>query len=144
MKIKVCVGCDVASYTHVEMEASEFNLEHVKRKVSKLLDDGELQFQPEDPNSPDYQSGQRIVYAKSDTDEELCDFVPLEPAYFEYGQDAMHALRRHLTGEIDSDELVDELVRLAHVHNTYPIDLQQRAVELAVAGTEQQAPNWAF
>ncbi|MBU2772503.1 hypothetical protein HMI48_00815 [Acidithiobacillus ferrooxidans] len=145
MKIKVCVGCDVASYANVEMDVPEFNLEHVKRKMSALIDNGDLQFEAEDPNGTDYQSGHRIVYAKNiETDEDLCDFVPLNPAYYELGQDTMHTLRQHLEGKIDADGMVEELVRLAKEHNTYPVDLQHEAINRAIGETEAQSPEWAF
>ncbi|MCR1345334.1 hypothetical protein NRY68_05870 [Acidithiobacillus ferrooxidans] len=145
MKIKVCVGCDVASYANVEMDVPEFNLEHVKRKMNALIDNGDLQFEAEDPNGSDYQSGHRIVYAKNiETDEDLCDFVPLNPAYYELGQDTMHTLRLHLEGKMDVDSLVEELVRLAHEHNTYPVDLRNKAITSAIVKTEAQSPEWAF
>ena len=134
MKLKICVGCDVASYTNVEMDVPEFNLEHIKREMDTLVDNGDLEFKSEDPNGTDYQSGHRIMYIKNaETDDDICDFVPLAPAYYDFGQDAMYALREHLIGKIDADSLAEKLVQLSREHNTYPTTLQ--------AASPQMLPN---
>lgn len=145
MKLKIGLGVDVSAYAEVEMNVAVFNLEHVKRSVSKMVDDGLVRFQVENPEDLSDVSGLRITDITDENDEHLAECVVVDRSYYDFGQEAAIILGDYYRGRFDAEGLIEALRKVA-IENCMTLGgaLGKLMVDKAIAKTEATAPDWTF